>query len=360
MDLPTRKEVLKKVKSRKKLVAAVFPVHYPRELLRAFDIHPMEVWGPPRVGIELSGKHLQSYVCSIIHNSLSFILGGNLKDVDLFLIPHSCDSLQGFGSLLTDFVKIDKPVLTFYIPRGKRKEDIHYLTEEIKRLYSELSMVTGKKPSGERLLEEIQKEEEVDELLKEVYMKHIKFKTDSVKFYQTLRLREYLEIEDFKKKLNNLSARHENNFEIVRVPLLFSGVLPEPMEILQLVEDVGGVIINDDFLSIKRRIYGKGKSFDPFCRMSERLLSGVPDSTKGCTFDEKITYLKGLINESGAKGFVFYNIKFCEPESFYYPIVKEELKKMNIISTSVEIDLNEGLSEKIRTKVETLIESIKG
>lgn len=354
-----RKEIIKKIRNEKKLIAAVFPVHYPRELLRAFDIHPVEVWGPPKSNVSLSGKHLQSYVCSVIQSSLSFIVKGGLKGVDMILVPHSCDSLQGFGSILIDYMDLDIPVLTFYIPRGKREEDLNFLVDEIKRVYEELSNFFGKKPSEEKLMEKILKEEEVDLLIEKAYLKHIEFKTESFEFYEILRLREYLPQLDFKKFLENfLGARHEKRNS--KIPIIISGVLPEPMEIFRYIEDEDGVVIDDDFLSIKRRIYGKGKSNDPFLRMAERLLFGHPDTTKGSSFLDRLNFLLELVKKSDAKGFVFYNVKFCEPESFYYPIIRSELKKMGISSILIEVDINEGLPYQGVTKIGALIESIKG
>ena len=41
-----------------------------------------------------------------------------LDPVELILVPHGCDSLQGLGSLLLDFAETPAPVETFYLPRG--------------------------------------------------------------------------------------------------------------------------------------------------------------------------------------------------------------------------------------------------
>ena len=72
LTIPSRKEVIKDIKNQGGLVAAVLPIHYSRALLRAFDIYPIEVWGPPKVDVSLGGAHLQPYVCSIVHHALSF------------------------------------------------------------------------------------------------------------------------------------------------------------------------------------------------------------------------------------------------------------------------------------------------
>jgi hypothetical protein len=74
--IPRRAESIHTYKQNGGKVAAVFPIHYPRTLLRAFDVLPVEVWGPPCVGASHGPAHLQPYVCSIVHNGLSFLQAG--------------------------------------------------------------------------------------------------------------------------------------------------------------------------------------------------------------------------------------------------------------------------------------------
>ena len=47
----------------------MFPIHYPRPLLRAFGLLPVEVWGPPGVDATLGASRLQAYACSIVRDA---------------------------------------------------------------------------------------------------------------------------------------------------------------------------------------------------------------------------------------------------------------------------------------------------
>lgn len=102
--IPHRSEVIRAHKEKGGSVAAVLPIHYPRALLRAFNVLPVEVWGPPGPQPGRGAGHLQSYVCSIVGNALGFLLSGGLEETDVVVVPHACDSLQGLGSLLIDFI----------------------------------------------------------------------------------------------------------------------------------------------------------------------------------------------------------------------------------------------------------------
>ncbi len=47
IEIPSRGEVIASHREAGGKVAAVLPVHNPRALLRAFNLLPVEVWGPP-------------------------------------------------------------------------------------------------------------------------------------------------------------------------------------------------------------------------------------------------------------------------------------------------------------------------
>src|SRR5512136_689246 len=112
----------------------------------------MEVWGPPRVDVSFGAAHLQPYVCSIVRNALSFLQAGGLDEVDLIIVPHACDSLQGLGSILIDFFRPKQPVIPLYLPRGTRASDAGFLADELRSVYHRLEEVTLRSPSKAQVL----------------------------------------------------------------------------------------------------------------------------------------------------------------------------------------------------------------
>ncbi len=358
MNIPTRRRVIENAKARGKKIAAVFPIHYPRELFKAFNIHPVEVWGPPKMDTALARSHLQTYICSVVQSGLAFFLQGGLDVADFILVPHCCDSLQGLGSLLKGFVGKDKPIFTFYVPREKRKSDIEFLKNEIEHLFELLSEQTGYTPTDEELLGAILKEESIDRLMKKAYEIHAEYLTSSLEFYTMMRSREYLPDALFEAVLNEFIEKRHTKRDAT--PLLFCGVLPEPMEVLGFVDEVGGVVANDDFASLKRRIYPQGASDDPFRRMAERIVNSPPDAMRGSSIEERIEFIAEEVERSKAKGVVFYDVKFCEPEKFYRPIMKDRLKERGIGVLSVEVDINEPLPQQVKTRIAAFVESLRG
>jgi benzoyl-CoA reductase/2-hydroxyglutaryl-CoA dehydratase subunit BcrC/BadD/HgdB len=356
--LPSRKDLAMKHKQRGGAVAAVLPIYFPRALLRAFDIHPIEVWGPPGVDPTSGSAHLQPYVCSIVRNALSFLESGGLDVVDFIVIPHACDSLQGLGSILIDFVQPGQEVLTMYLPRGDKEIGVSYLAEEFEDIFRRLSGSTGRSMSKQDLMKCIYREEEADELLGRLHDRRPDLPLSDLEFYRLIRSREFLPVEGFIELADialHLPAREID----AGIPILLSGIIPEPFELLSVVRELGGQVVADDTACCGRRVYPPGESLDPFTRMAQRLLNTPPDWTKGNPISDRLEHLLAMIERSDARGVLFYNIKFCEPELFDLPNLRNELRRSGIPSVVIEVDMNDPLSNQVITRLEAFMEILQ-
>jgi benzoyl-CoA reductase/2-hydroxyglutaryl-CoA dehydratase subunit BcrC/BadD/HgdB len=355
---PGRIETIKNFKQKGGQIAAVLPIHYPRALFRAFNILPVEVWGPPGVGVGEGAAHLQPYICSIAHNALSYLQSGGLEIVDIIIVPHACDSLQGFGSLLLDFIPSNQPVIPIYVPRDRRESDVDYFCEELHIVYDRLVEITGRNPSEEKLLDHITIEESADEFLNELHRKGRNLRLSNLERYHLIRSREYLTAETFieitQKALKNIDDNPQDG-----TPLLISGIVPEPMSIFDIISENGGVVVGDDLAYGGRRLYQTGQITDPFRRMAERIIFAPPDPTRGNSIQERLEHLLQLVEMTGAKGIIFYEVKFCEPELFDLPILHKELGAAGFPSVTIEVDLNDQLSQQTRTRIGAFLEMIQ-
>jgi benzoyl-CoA reductase/2-hydroxyglutaryl-CoA dehydratase subunit BcrC/BadD/HgdB len=356
-EFPSRSSIAQDHKDRGGLVAAVLPIHYPRSLLRAFDIHPVEVWGPPQIDASLAASHLQAYVCSIARNALAFLLSGGLDVVDLIMVPHACDSLQGLGSILIDFVNPGQDVIPLYLPRGRGDLQINFLIEELHAVCDRLRKITSQSPSDDVLLQHVQQEEAADKILGELHKQRRNLPHSTFDFYRLVRAREFLPADQFAAvgaEALKLSARRESK----HIPILMSGIVPEPMNLLRSITEAGGEVVGDDFAACGRRLYPAGRSRDPFRRMAERLLGGPPDPTLGSPISTRLEHLLDMTRRAGARGVVFYSVKFCEPETFDLPLLRKGLKAAGVPSLAIEIDLSDPLSHQARTRIEAFLEMI--
>jgi benzoyl-CoA reductase/2-hydroxyglutaryl-CoA dehydratase subunit BcrC/BadD/HgdB len=357
LSIPSRQKIISDFKAKGGKIAAVFPIHYPRAVFRAFDILPVEVWGPPGVDTSPAATHLQVYACSIVHCGLSYLMSGKLDVADLYVVPHACDSLQGLGSLLLDFVKPDKPVLTFYLARGETKLATDFVVDEIAQLTDKLAEITNKRPSDSELSKAIELEEEADQQLAKLFSARLFLPVSDRDFYQLVRAREYLPAEIF-SRLSKEMLGHKQETALPKIPLLISGILPEPMEVLDRINAGGGFVAGDDLCCSGRRVYPPGISEQPYRRLAESMIGGPADSTRGSPIQARIERLLEMAQRTGARGVIFYTVKFCEPEQFDLPQVKQGLSSAGLRSVEIEADISEPLPHQAITRIEAFLETL--
>lgn len=356
-DIISRSQAIQRFVQEGGEIAAVFPIHYPRELLRAFSLLPVEVWGPKSSDQSLATEHLPDYACSIVKSGLALILEHRLDMARAILVPHCCDTLQGLGSVLLDFVRPKPQVLTIYIPRGERASDCDFLAKEIASLYQKLAALTGRKPTPKKLMDAILREEEADAAMQQLAEQKARLPHPDELYFQLLRSREYLPAESFSELANKMlgDVGQPNN---KKVGLVVSGLVPEPAHFLDTVSKVGATIIADDFASSGRRIYPAGISQDPFVRMAQRIQSGPPDAMRGSPIANRLVYLQHLVKKHRARGVVFYTIKFCEPELFDLPLLRSGLNRLGIPSIEIEVEIGQQLPSQTETRLGAFVEML--
>jgi benzoyl-CoA reductase/2-hydroxyglutaryl-CoA dehydratase subunit BcrC/BadD/HgdB len=353
--LPSRREVIDREHRTGRRVAAVLPYHYPRPLLRAHGFHPIELWGPPGVPRDEGGRHFQAYTCDIVTRATAFLLRGGLEGVDAMLIPHTCDALQGMGSVLGDFVRPALPVLTLYLPRGRRSADREFLAEELRRLGAALSAVSGALPGPNDWAEAFAVEDAADRALADLYARRPRLTAADRDFYTVVRAREYLPAEDFPA----LAASLPEGEPPGGVGLMLSGIVADPLDFFDHLALFGARVVADDLAGGSRRLYPAATSGDPCERLAARLLGGPPDPTRGDLIADRARWLIAQMAASGARGLVVYDPKFCEPELFDLPLLRRHLGAAGYPVLHIEMELQGALSQQTLTRLEAFVETLR-
>ena len=113
---PSRKEYIRRQRdARGRRIFGILPGHYPRELLWALDILPVEIWDPP-VGTLRADGHLQPYICPVAKGALELLMESRSLGLDALLFPHLCDALQNLASLTAHYLKPGLPVPLMIVP----------------------------------------------------------------------------------------------------------------------------------------------------------------------------------------------------------------------------------------------------
>ena len=83
-------------------------------------------------------------------------------------------------------------------------------------------------------------------------------------------------------------------------------------------------------------------------------------SRQGSAASGSVPGSHGLLNEYPAQrqGIVFYDVKFCEPELFDLPNLRQGLQDAGIPTATVEVDVGDPLSHQTLTRLEAFLEMI--
>ncbi len=338
-------------------LAAVLPAHPPRALLWAHGFLPVEVWGPPGQDTSAGDIHLQSYTCSVVRAGLSFLLSDLAAGADLLVVPHTCDSLQGLGSLLLDLLHTGKTVLPFYVPRPEGGDAIIFLARELRAYSAALGEVSGKTPGDDEVSAALEADVAADQRFARLIERRTTLGFGAREFMRYLRTREYLPPAEYVALVDALLERPAVEPE-AGIGVLVSGMLAEPSDFLDVIEGAGGRVVADDLACGSRRTYPAGTRDDPYERMAERLLGGPPDPTRAVPVQARIDHLSALAQASGARAVIFYGVKFCEPELFYLPQLRGGLESAGLRTLSLEIDITDALPHQVVTRVEALLETM--
>lgn len=354
--IPTRSEALRAHRAGGGGIGAVLPIHYPRALLRAHGLLPVEVWGPPGRSTASGDAHLQAYTCSLVRCALSFALDGGLRDAHVVVVPHGCDSLQALGSLLLDLVPPGMPVVPLYLPRGRRPADEEFLAAELRAVGARLAEITRRHPSDEEFLARAAAEESADDALAALWEARPNLPHSNREFYRLVRAREYLPAERFEPLARGALAQPGPPPE--GIPMLLSGIVPEPASLLDALDRLGVLVVADDLACAGRRVYPTAVHTDPYRRLAQSLIGGPPDPMRGDTLAARNTHLKALAERVGALGALFWEVKFCEPEQFYLPSAQQALTGAGVRCLTVEVDLAEPLPAAAVNRIEAFVETL--
>jgi len=131
-------------------------------------------------------------------------------------------------------------------------------------------------------------------------------------------------------------------------------------ELLDLIEDSGAVVVDDDLFHGRRYVSTdvdeSGDPIEAIARWYARRNVNIPCPTRVQQDADWDAYLIGAVRSSGAEAVIHLLPKFCEPHMLYYPELRKGLDAAGIPQLLLETE-HEGLpAESVRTRVETLVE----
>jgi len=174
-----------------------------------------------------------------------------------------------------------------------------------------------------------------------------------------------------REKLNELLVKLLNSMEEETegatappgetIRLIISGTLLEPLEILDYLEEGGGIVVGDDLQNGFRYIDGDvNENVEPLEALAYRQLNRIPSAGYDIARNPRRYFLVKLAQQKRAHGVILLHLKYCEPENYDYYDNFQALEKAGIHAIRIETEFGTTSLGQIRTRAQAFLEMVGG
>jgi bcr-type benzoyl-CoA reductase subunit C len=349
---------------------ACMPPFAPEELVHAAGMLPVGLWGA-EIPVRLADAKLQIFACSVARTSLEMGIDGTLSICDAFLFPSTCDAFQNLSEVWR--FATEGPCFEVTFPKQKDTPAARrYLARELERLQAELEVFSGAPVSEASLRASIRLYNEHRKLMRKLDEKrgHDPGCLSARQMTETVLAASFLPKEEHAslvKALLNSSPDpgHRDPAEAVPggqspVRVYLSGIMARPRAIPEVLDALGVWVVGDD-LGLGSLYYGVDvpEGGLPRADLAEGYLRYPPCSTVHPSSPERSRELIRRVRQTRAQGVLILATKFCEPEFFDVPQLKDDLEEAGIPSLLLETELGMTEPGSVRTRVEAFVETLR-
>jgi benzoyl-CoA reductase/2-hydroxyglutaryl-CoA dehydratase subunit BcrC/BadD/HgdB len=146
-----------------------------------------------------------------------------------------------------------------------------------------------------------------------------------------------------------------------RMPIYVRGKVWDPPEILQVLDEVGFSVADDEMVTGHRAIAQDAPmDGDPFDGLVERHMKTIPYPGYHVNPSAVVDGFVKRVRDSGAKGVLFLNPKFCEEAGFETPDLQAALRREDIPDLHLETSVRGVSLGQIRVRLEAFGEILRG
>ncbi len=345
------------------------PPFVPEELIHAAGMLPVGLWGA-EIPVRLADAKLQSFACSIARTSLEMGLNEALSVCDGFLFPSTCDAFQNLSEVWG--TSTGTPCFEVTFPKRPCGEPARrYLEKEFELFQAEMEGFSGEPTSERRLRESIQVYNENRRLMRALD----RMRARTPRFLSSRQMNEivlacsFLPREEHSPLVRSLlDAPPEAELEQGDsgadpkgpVRIFLTGVMARPSVIANTLDELEVWVVGDD-LGLGSLYYATEipEGGEAHADLAAGYLRYPPCSTLHPSSPARAGTLIDRVRDRRAEGVLILITKFCEPELFDHPLLKEDLDEAGIPSALVETELGMTAPGGLRTRIEAFIETLK-
>jgi benzoyl-CoA reductase/2-hydroxyglutaryl-CoA dehydratase subunit BcrC/BadD/HgdB len=343
------------------ILIGFFCPYVPEELIHASGALPFRLMGIP-INMSHVQAHLPPNCCHLVKCSLEGLLHGELDFLKGMIFSHTCDTMQGLADIWA--LQRRTPLqFNLMIPSHLDSElSRSYLKAEIERFKNFLESNIGK-ITPQNIKSSIKLFNHIRERLREIYdcRQQQQIQISNSDFARIIRAGYLMDREQYLELLNDLLNHLPNKTEKNNnlVPIFLAGNMIHSDAYFSLIEEVGGIVVQDDLCSGMRFLHLMvPEDIDPIDGLTNRYFSSFLCPTKYRGAYAHIETLLEKAQKSGAKGVIFLFYKYCETHYFDYPDLKQALESKGIPTLLLEVEDPLSGQEQLRTRIQAFIEML--
>lgn len=335
----------------------IMPLYAPEEIVYASGYLPIGIWGAQKE-VAKARTYLPPFACSIMQTTMELEIEGEYDDLDAVVFSVPCDTLK----CMSQKWKGKSPAIVFTHPQNRTLESSNkFLVKEYEIFKERLENILNIKISNKDIEESIKIYNQNRKIMRKfselagIYPDII----DPVDRHKIIKARWYMDKKVHTKLVKELCD------ELEKLPVkewkgnkvILTGIMVEPIEILNILKSEHMAIVGDD-LAQESRQFRHDVIENDNCLYA---LAKWWQDLEGCSIATDVSKKRGRMliesaNRYNAKAVISCMMKFCDPEEFDYPIYVKELEDAGIRVLQIEIDLEMNSFEQVKTRIQSFSE----
>lgn len=365
VDAPYEKLELWKEANQKKVVGCS-PMQFPEELIYAAGMLPV-VLQETDEALTQGFSHIYPFFCGITRNIIDIAVKGQLSFLDGLVYTDICVQNRNAACIIRQNLPASYVEFAQLPSSLASKGVIEDTIRELERVKASLEKLAGRKIDNESLKQSISVYNKNRSLLRQLH--DLRRANPNLLPYRDMQV--IVQSSMLMPKEEHTALMESLVAEVERMKpspvegkrLFISGHLCQSpkADILDLIEGVGGIIVDDD-LYTGYRYYAVDVEADgnPIEALAKRYLEkSMPVPTRRDLPVRWERYIAERVKASKAQGVVVLIVKYCEPHLFYYPFIKKTLENAGVPHIMVETEHEVVSLEGVRTRLQAFIEMLK-
>ena len=337
----------------------IMPIYAPEEMVHATGYLPMGIWGAQGKTISKARTYLPPFACSIMQQVMELQCEGAYDDLAAVLFSVPCDTLK----CLSQKWKGTSPVIVFTHPQNRGLEAANtFLVKEYELVKAQLEHYLGVTITNAALERSIAIYNENRQVMREFVKVAAEYPqvTDAVSRHAVFKARQFMLKEKHTELVKELIA------EVKAMPVqpwtgkkvIVAGILLEPNELLDIFNEFGLAIVDDDLAQESRQIRVDILDGEegPLYRMAKAWQQMYGCSVATDTKKGRGKMLMNKMAQTGADAVIIAQMKFCDPEEWDYPVMYREFEERGVKNLMIEVDQEVTSFEQVKTRLQSFVE----